>query len=161
MSHRFFPPLPPEVVTFAESGLSLLVGTRDEDLIPDSVRAVGIKIWPGSSQLTVFLPAATSARAVANARVTRQIAVTLSYPPTHRTIQIKGTVREVREAGADDRPVIEEYIGAFAEVLCSVGLSRHLTRRVTRWPAFAVDVEMVEVFAQTPGPGAGDRMSSS
>jgi Pyridoxamine 5'-phosphate oxidase len=148
-------------VTFVESGLSVLVGTRDEELRPDAVRGVGIRVWPGSCRLTVFLAAATSARAVANARANGRIAVTLSHPPTHRTVQVKGTVMEVREAAADDRPLIEKYVGAFADILTIVGMPPQLTGRLNRWPAFAVDVDIAEVFAQTPGPGAGNRMSSS
>jgi hypothetical protein len=147
-------------VTFLESGLSLLVGTCDRDLQPEAVRAVGLRVWPGSSQLTIYLAAATSARAVANARETRQLAVTLSYPPTHRTLQIKGPVRDVREAGPAERELVDRYIEAFADNLAIVGLPRSTTRRMTRWPAFAVDIDIGEVFGQTPGPGAGNRMQS-
>ncbi len=160
MSHRFYPPLPPDIVAFVESGPSVLVGTRDQDLVPDAVRAVGLRVWPGSSQITVYLAAATSARAAANARSNRRMAVTVSHPPTHRTYQIKGVVLDVRDASADDRAVIEKYVDDFVDVLASVGLPRHITRSMNRWPAFAVDLDIGEVFAQTPGPGAGSRMSS-
>lgn len=160
MSDKFYPPLPPDIVTFVESGPSILVGTRDQELVPDAVRAVGLRMWAGSSRLTVYLAAATSGRAAANARANRRLAITVSHPPTHRTYQIKGTVLDVRDAGADDRAVIEKYIEDFADVLHSVGLPRHFTRRMARWPALAVDLDIGEVFAQTPGPGAGSRMSS-
>jgi Pyridoxamine 5'-phosphate oxidase len=160
MAQRFYPPLPPDLVTFVEGAPSLLVGTRDERLRPDAVRAVGMRVWPGASQLTIYLAAATSARAVANARATGQLALTMAHPPTHQTYQIKGAVLDVREAGPEDRAAIERYVDDFAEVLAIVGLPRQLTRRLTAWPAFAVDLDIAEVFAQTPGPGAGSRMSS-
>jgi hypothetical protein len=160
MSQPFYPPLPPDLVAFVEAGPSMLVGTRDAERRPDAVRAVGVRVWPGASQLTVYLAAATSKRAVVNARSTGQLALTMSHPPTHRTYQIKGAVLDVREASSDERAVIDRYIDDFAEVLASVGLPRHLTRRLTAWPAFAVDLDIAEVFAQTPGPDAGSRMSS-
>jgi hypothetical protein len=147
-------------VTFVESGPSMLVGTRDNELVPDAVRAVGLRVWPGSSQITVYLAATTSARTAANARASRRLAVTVSHPPTHRTYQIKGAVLDVRDADAEDRQVIEKYVDDFADVLASVGLPRHITRRLACWPALAVDLDIEEVFAQTPGPGAGSRMSS-
>jgi hypothetical protein len=159
VSHRFYPPLPPDVVTFVESGPSLVVGTRDAELVPDAVRAVGLRVWPGASRLTIFLATATSARAAANARSTGLLAITVSDPPTHRTYQIKGKVRDVRDAAAGDRAVIEKYVDDFADILATVGMPRPLTRRLTRWPALAVDLDIDEVFGQTPGPGAGNRMS--
>ncbi len=138
----------------------MLVGTRDEALRPDAVRAVGVRVWPGASRLTVYLAVATSTRAVANARATEQLALTVSHPPTHRTYQIKGAVREVREAASEDRTLIDRYIDDFADVVAGVGLPRHITRRMTVWPAFALDVDIAEVFVQTPGPDAGSRMAS-
>ncbi len=113
----------------------------------------------GSSQLTVYLAAATSVRAAANARASSRMAITVSHPPTHRTYQIKGAVLDVRDATADDRPLIEKYVDDFADLLATVGLPRHITRRLTCWPAFAIDIDIGEVFAQTPGPGAGSRMA--
>jgi hypothetical protein len=160
MTQRIYPPLPPDLVAFVEGGPSMLVGTRDEALRPDAVRALGVRVWPGASRLTVYLAATTSTRAVANARATGQLALTMSHPPTHLTYQIKGAVLDVREAASEDRTVIDRYVDDFAEVLASVGLPRHITRRLTVWPAFALDVDIAEVFAQTPGPDAGSRMSS-
>jgi hypothetical protein len=123
------------------------------------VRAVGLRVLPGASRLTVFLAAATSARTVANARATRRLALTLAYPATHRTVQIKGPVSDVRDAEPGDRELVERYIAAFADNLAAVGLPRATTLRLNRWPAFAVDVDIEDVFGQTPGPGAGNRMS--
>ncbi len=136
----------------------MLVGTRDANLVPDAVRGVGVRVWPGGSQMTAYVPAATGARAVANARATQQIAVTLSLPATHRTIQIKGTVREVRDAREDERAVILGWREGFVACLAVIGLLPDVTGRLTCWPARAVDVDIGEVFAQTPGPDAGCRI---
>jgi hypothetical protein len=160
VSHRLFPPLPAELVEFSESGLSIQVATRDAALRPSSTRAVGVRVWPGASQLTVFLAAATSASCVADLRDNGKLALTLSLPATHETIQIKGTAREVRQASDDDGAFIERYREQFARRLVLVGLPSRIVLRLACWPAFAVDLDIAEVFAQTPGPGAGQRMSS-
>jgi hypothetical protein len=116
-------------------------------------------VWPGASQLTVYLAAATSGACVADLRENGRLAVTFSWPATHRTVQIKGSVREVREATQEERAFIEEYRERFAQGLAPAGLPLRLTRRLHCWPAFAVDVDIDAVFGQTPGPGAGARMS--
>ena len=136
----------------------MLVGTRDRDLVPDAVRGVGVRIWPGAAQLTAYLPVATSARAVANLRDNGRLAVTLSLPRTHRTIQIKGTVRELRAARDDERATILAWRDGFVACLAVVGLLPGATGRLTCWPAHAADLDIEEVFTQTPGPGAGARI---
>ena len=158
MSTRLFPPLPPELVTFAESGVSVLVATRDAALRPDAVRAMGVRVWPGASQLTVYLAAATSAQAIANLRDNGRLALTVSEMTTHVTVQIKGTVREVREAREDEREIVERYRAMFSDELAVVGLPPRISTRLSCWPAFAADLEIAEAFTQTPGPGAGDRL---
>ena len=55
-----------ELAAFIESGISVIVGTRDARLRPDCVRGAGVRADPGAGTLTVFLPAATSERALAN-----------------------------------------------------------------------------------------------
>ena len=159
MPPKLFPPLPPELATFAESGLSMHIGTRDGQLRPAVTRAVGLRVWPGGSQLTLYLAEATSRACVANLRENGKLAVTFSRPATHETVQIKGSVREVREATPEERPFVEDYRERFAQNLAPAGLPPRLTRRLRCWPAFAVDLEIEAVFAQTPGPGAGARMS--
>lgn len=158
MTQPLFPPLPPELIAFAESGTSVLVGTRDADLCPEAVRGVGVRVSPDGCRLTVFLPVATSARAVANLRDNGQLAATLCRPIDHRTVQIKGGVREVREAGADERAFIEAYRRLFTDALLRVGMAADLTSRLTCWPAVAAEMDIVEAFQQTPGPDAGTRL---
>lgn len=158
MSRTLLPPLPHELVAFAESGTSVLVGTRDADLRADAVRGVGVRVWPDRCGLTVFMPVATSARTAANLRDNGQLAVTLSRPADHRTVQIKGTVRDVREARADERAFVEAYRRTLTAALLRVGMAAELTARLTCWPAIAAELEIAEAFQQTPGPDAGMRL---
>ena len=155
-----YPPLPPELVAFAEEGVSLLVGTANRDLVPDCVRAVGLRVWEDASTLTVFLPAATAADTIANLRDNPRLAVTVSHIPSHRTMQIKGSVLAIREGGEDDHYFATRYRAALAEDLAFIGMPPANTLRLGIWPVWAVDVAMEQVFAQTPGPQAGVRLTS-
>ncbi|HEX5060499.1 MAG TPA: hypothetical protein VFV99_14125 [Kofleriaceae bacterium] len=153
-----YPPLPPELVTFAEGGVSILVGTCNRELVPDCVRGMGVRVWPGASGLTVLLPAATAAASIANVRDNPRLAVTLSHIPSHRTIQVKGKVIAVRDGDDADRELATRYREKLADDLAFVGQPAANTLRLGIWPCHAVDLEIEVVFAQTPGPVAGVKM---
>ncbi len=136
--------------------MSILVGTCSADLAPDCVRGVGVRVWPGACQLTVLVPVAVAATAIANLRENPNIAITQSHIPTYRTIQIKGTVREIRDGSDDDHRYATSYRDRFARDLAWAGLGRG--HRLGVRPVHAIDVEIAVVFSQTPGPVAGVKM---
>lgn len=153
-----FPPLPPELVSFTERGLSTLTGTCDANGIPDCVRAMGVRVWPGACQLTVLIPAASSATSIANLRANGRLAVTLSHIPTHKTVQLKGRVLAIRDGDEADRERAMHYRIKLSEDLAWVGLPAANTLRLGMWPCWAVDLEIEVVYEQTPGPAAGNQM---
>lgn len=139
----------------AGGGASLLVGTADAELRPTTCRAVAIRGNDDFSQLTVYIPMLTGHQTIANIATTRRLAVSCSDIPTHVTVQFKGSSRAVRVARQDEADTVTAYISQFAEVLELVGVPRHKTRSFTHWPCFAVDVDVQEIYDQTPGPRAG------
>ncbi len=147
--------IPAELVSFLESGLSMLVATRDARLSPDATRAVGARVEKGGAELTVFLPSATCAEALANLSDNGRIAVCFSRAADHRSVQVKGHALEVREAAAHERGRVEGYLGALAEAWGFVGLPASATLRLAHWPCHAVRFRVESLFVQTPGPDAG------
>jgi hypothetical protein len=155
---ELFPPLPPEYVAHAESGVSILIGTCSADLDPDCVRGVGVRVWPDACHLTVLVPVATSVDALANLAGNPRLAVTMNHVPTHHTIQVKGRVLAIR-AGADaDLALATVYRERFARDLARVGMPAANTLRLGIWPCMAIDLAIDVCFAQTPGPKAGEKM---
>jgi hypothetical protein len=149
------PPLAAELASFITSGISVLVGTRDAHLVPESTRGVGVRVEAGGAEITVFLAEATSARALANLRDNGRIAVCFSRAIDHRSIQVKGPVISIRDGDAADRADVERWIEALARGWQEIGIPLAVSRRLARWPARAVRLRIEEVFVQTPGPGAG------
>ena len=144
-----------DTAAFLESGLSVLVGTRDARFQPECVRAVGVRVEAGGAELTVFVPAATGTRTVANLRENGRIAVFLGRATDHASLQVKGTVLAVAEATPGDRAAVDRYRAALAEQLGPVGVPPRWILRMSHWPAHAVRLRVEQVFRQTPGPGAG------
>jgi hypothetical protein len=145
-----------DLAAFLESGISVLVGTRDALLCPESSRAFGARVEPGREEVTVFMPPAFSTRSFENLRDNGRIAVCFSRPLDHRSIQLKGQVLELRECGAEDRPALERYARLAAQTFAEIGIPRRVMARLAFWPCRAVRFRVESVFVQTPGPGAGD-----
>lgn len=144
----------PELAEFLQSGIGVLVGSRDTRMLPEVARAFGARVGAGGRELTVFLPVATAQRTLANARENGRLAVCFSAVD-HRSYQIKGRLKDVRAADEDERRSIERYRAGLAQHYGAVGMPPRLTYRISHWPAHAVCMEVEAIFVQTPGPGAG------
>ncbi len=151
----------PELQSFLESGISVLVGTRDLDLVPECVRGVGARVEPGGAEVTVFVPVATGGLTVANAQASGRIAVCFSRPQDHRTIQLKGKVAAITDADLNDRAQIDRYREGFAEELGWLGVPPSIVLRFAHWPCHAIRFACDAVFVQTPGPGAGEPLGGA
>jgi hypothetical protein len=144
-----------DLASFLESGVTMLVGTRDADLRPEATRGFGARVERGREELTVFVAAATAERTLANARENGRVAVCFTRIVDHRSIQLKGRVLEGRDARADERPLVDRYGQLLVQIFGEIGVPPRLILRVNRWPAHALRLRVQDVFVQTPGPGAG------
>jgi hypothetical protein len=144
-----------ELAAFVESGVSILVGTRDAECRPEGTRGFGALVAPGRDELTVFVSAATGARTLANARANGRVAVCFTRIIDHRSMQLKGRALEVRDARPDERGVVDRYGALLVEIMGEVGVPPRIVMRLDRWPAHALRLRVESVFVQTPGPGAG------
>jgi len=149
------PRLSREWVEFVESGVSILVGTRDEALRPEAGRGCG------AARILVLVPELTSARTCENAAATGRVAVTFSRPFDHRALQAKGSVIDVRAARDADRAVVDRYVASYVDQLYLVGIPRAVSRKLRCWPAMVIELEVEALFVQTPGIGAGRRLEEA
>lgn len=158
---QLLPAISDEIAEFLAQGVSLLVATCDAARRPEAIRAVGLRTAPDRQHVTVYLPEATSARTRANLLVNDRIALVASYPLDHRSLQLKGTVKRVALAEPRELPWLEEYLDKFGGVVEVIGMPFEIVRMVSHWPAFALEIQIRELFVQTPGPGAGARWAGA
>lgn len=150
--------LSPDVTEFLESGVSILVGSRDHDNKPECVRGLGAAVSPDRSSVKLFLHEDHAKRLCADFADNGRIAVAFSRFLDHKTLQLKGSVREVRNGTDADTVLQERYLSAFAEQISFAGLPASVLRRVRLSPAVVVAFDVEEIFQQTPGPDAGIRI---
>lgn len=141
-----------------DAGMSLIVGTVSADGTPSCCRAVGLASSDDFATVTVYLPLATSQRAIQDVATTHRLAVGATHILDNFSIQIKGTTSTARLAREDEAVFIERWLDAFAGVLDMIGLPRRVTHRMNHWPAFAIEMRVEQIFEQTPGPRAGARL---
>lgn len=156
---RHAPLLSEELAELIASGVDIYVGTRDAERAPESMLAMGAKVHEGGCTLTVYLPEALSKATVANLKSNGQIAICLSRPRDHRSVQVKGSVVRIRASEPADRELQAVHRAALVEQFAGVGIPRSATRRLVWWPSLAVEVAVNAVYDQTPGPRAGEPLS--
>jgi hypothetical protein len=149
-----------ELAEFVEGGLSMLVGTRDAALRPKVERAVGAFVGADRETVTVYLNKVLAAIAIANLDDNGNIALTVSRPYDHRSLQLKGKMLSMRESTEEDRAKQERWLTGFVEHLYIVGLPRSVVRTIKVFPSVAVTMRVEDMFEQTPGPGAGRRFET-
>jgi hypothetical protein len=137
-------------VTFLERAASILVGSTSAARLPEVVRGVAVRALPGDRAL-VYLPVAHAERTLANIAATAQLAVTAAGVPTYNTIQLKGTVTNVRDATDDERALAETYRAGFAAEYAWAGdIARR--RVVTVWPCKVLELHIDMIFIEAPAP---------
>lgn len=159
MSKRPAITLSEELIDFVAQGVSLLVGTCDASRVPHAVRAVGLRIHNNRRHATVYLPEVTARHTVADVAVNPRVAVMASQPLDHKSLQMKGVVSKVAPAAESDRAYVETYLSLFGRRLEVVGMPYEVVTMLSHWPAIALAFSIDELYLQTPGPGAGQRLS--
>lgn len=139
-------------------GTSVLLASVDPKGVPSCCRGIAIRSTDAMKTVTIYLPVATSGQTIANVASTRRLAVSVTHPIEHESVQLKGTTTEVRLARDEEQAFVESRLLDFAGVLAECGLPRKITRSIAHWPAFAIEMRVDQVFDQTPGPRAGSPM---
>jgi hypothetical protein len=150
--------IPQDIADFLEGGLSIVVGSADAGARPDCTRAAGLRIDRAANRITVYLPTVGADRTLANLAANGRVAVTFSRPYDNRSCQLKGRVCAVAPTSADEQAQQQRWLAAFVEQLAMVGIARSVTRRWRLTPSVAVEIDVEELYEQTPGPGAGKRI---
>ena len=147
---------------FICSEVSINIAGRNARNFPSLARAYGCRVSADRRQITVFLPIARSESVLRDIREIGAIAAVFTRPSTNESIQIKGGDAKIVALQSGDRLVMQEYGRIFVCDINSIGYRNPFASAIMR----AVAEESVAVvftpdaaFEQTPGPGAGKRLT--
>ncbi|MGA0570317.1 hypothetical protein ACO2Q9_06310 [Variovorax sp. VNK109] len=157
--------LTPEFIAIIDRGVSSIVASRSLDMKPSIMRAVGARITPDGTHVTVFVSRPASRQLLQDIATTGTVSVVFSVPFTHQTVQVKASRGvEIRPAGEQDRPVLARYLKSMEFEIGRVGYGPAFTRKMLSHDlaqTVAIGFTPEQAFDQTPGPRAGRRMEPS
>lgn len=150
--------LPDDFAAIIAKGVSCIVASRDAQLRPSLMRAVGSCISEDGREITVFLSRPHSRQLLQDIAATGHLAVVFSQPSTHRTIQLKATRATQRNAVPADAHDLQRCEVSLDEELQALGYPAGLAGLLLQHrleDLVAVSFEPEQAFDQTPGPQAG------
>jgi Pyridoxamine 5'-phosphate oxidase len=147
-----------DLVAFVRSGVAIVVATRDEEMRPEIARAWGADVATNGNSVTLCVTALPGSKTRSNLERNGAIAVTFTLPTTYRSVQMKGSVLDVRDPSPTEHARVERHIALFADQTEQVGLPRSGAQQLAERNLLAVTFAVRELYDQTPGPNAGERM---
>lgn len=155
-------PIGPEQAALMARPVSVIVGSRDAQLRPHVMRAVGCRLSADRRRITVLLARAGSAQVLADLQANGRIAVVFSEPSSHHTLQVKGHDAEVAPCGPDDAALAQRYCREFTDEIGRLGFAAEVAQTLLRHDEdlLAVSFTPCEAYDQTPGPQAGQPLAA-
>jgi len=149
------------VIRFLERGVSVSVASSDRAKRLRLGRALGCRASADGAWLSVYLDRAASGALLAAIAETGRVAVVITEPSTHRSVQVKGEDARVGALEPEEAGIPAHHTDAFVVELAGIGFTEDFTRALMAHdPADVVAVRLrpAAVFDQTPGPNAGARV---
>jgi len=151
--------IPEEIVALLESGNSIHAAARDRKLTPAGARVAAVVVDPDRLHLTGYIPTADAKALLAGARANKRLSFSFVRPTDDHACQIKGTLVGVRRAAPKERALVERKLGDQLRELEMIGIQAEALQGWKMWPCVAVRIRVTDCFNQTPGPGAGARVT--
>jgi len=154
--------IPDRVVELLHGPAFMQVGTRDAQLRPAHAWVIGALVDADRETVTFFVPESRSARVLSNLQDNGGVALAIGLA-THEAYQLKGAYVSSRPTGDEDIARQETYRTKWLAAALQAGypgeIARPLILGYAYRPGVAVTFRVKEIFLQTPGPGAGNKMA--
>lgn len=145
-----------DLVALLESGCALIVGTAGPDNVPHASRAWGLDVLDAGTGRVSLLVDRADALTLQNVDGGGRIAVTGADVLTLRSAQLKGRVVSTSAASTADDQRSSRYCTAYHDAVMMVDdIPRSLMQRMVPVGLVRCEIDVDEVFDQTPGPSAG------
>jgi hypothetical protein len=147
------------LAAFLQEGLAIHIGTCNERLEPNGARVTAVTVDEDRRHVVAYVPAAAAPIIVADLKANGQAALGFARPIDDKACQVKGVfVEDWAATDAEQGEVMRQWRANLA-LLKAVGIPEVASTNWSLWPCVAVRIQVTELFDQTPGPGAGRRMS--
>lgn len=147
---------------FIQGPVSVIVASRNAELVADAVRGCGCRVSRNRRQVTVLIEADRAGSLLDDVAANGMIAVVFSQPSTHQTIQLKGTDARVVRVTAADRAAVRQHLLVWSEDLARIGFDLRFAAALHGGTGelAAIRFTPAAAFQQTPGPAAGQPLKA-
>jgi len=153
--------IPGKILRFLEQHANVaFAGSRDRDLVPRGHKVCGWRVAADQRTMTAFVAEEFTAGLVESLQDNGELAVTVEEFPSHETYQFKGRYLRNRAVRDDDVEIVDRIRKRFVRSLRPMfaHAPEGVLQAFVSKPSLAVEFEVLEVYLQTPGPGAGTRL---
>src|SRR5688572_27843014 len=133
------------LASFVEEGIFIALATRNAGLEPNGARVVAARVEAGGTHLVLFLTTVAARGVLPDLESTGQAAVCFARPPDERACQIKGEFAGARDAGEDERAMVQEQWDRWLDRLTTIGFSRATFAHWPSWPCVALRVRVTAI----------------
>lgn len=157
------PILTPAHAAFLPHRTSMNVAVCDGQNRPSLARGLGIRVSGDRRLVSVFLSQTHATQVLRCLGEGSAIALAVTRPTTHETLQLKGKVVQIAPMSADDLSALASYQDSVVEEIVSLGYQTEFVRSLLSGSedCLAVVFQPTELFNQTPGPRAGEKLEIS
>ncbi|PJZ55943.1 hypothetical protein [Leptospira barantonii] len=140
--------------------LSISIATRDSKLRPHFARAFGVRLSEDQKRMTVLLPQVVASHCLQDIEDNAQIATTIAHMSSFQTRQFKGKVTGIESCTEEDYELMKNIREAGGETssLFFGPKAGEGWRKYILKPAIAITFELSELFDQSPGAKAGEKL---
>jgi hypothetical protein len=153
--------IPGKIVRFlTEHANVAFTGTRNRQLVPYGHRATGWRVGGDQRTMTALIPAEFTPRLIESLEDNGEFALTVEAFPTHETYQFKGRYLRHRPPDREDLETVNTIRKRFVKSIRPIytDAPESIWNAFVMMPSVAVEFEVLEIYLQTPGPGAGTRL---
>lgn len=153
--------IPNKMVDFVHGPVVMFLGTRSAELRP-SFSWVFVAVARGEEgTITVLAPDVEGEQSFRNLEDNGRVALTVAEGITHESYQFKGRFIDMRPSAADERAIQDIHNQELATHYAQLGFAPELFGDFATAPSTAVSFKVEEVFVQTLGPGAGEKVETA
>ncbi len=151
----------PQLAEHFAGPLMPILAVRDDRFRAAIARAIGVNLDADSAQLDIFVASALWQDFMRAVKPGAIVAVTATHPGTYVSYQVKGPVEAIEDAADCDRARGRLHIDRMLALLGTLGSTRQqLSHMFTVEGLVRIRMRIDELFEQTPGPAAGERINA-
>lgn len=150
--------IPDKLVEFIHGSAIFFLGTRNEELRTSVSWVFGAVADPEADRVTMFVPTIDNEAVLKDLETNGMVAMSMVDGATHEAYQLKGKCVEIRPTNQKEKAVQEIHRTKAGARLGEAGMPPAMYQGFVMDPSVAVTFQVEEIFLQTPGPGAGDKL---